>query len=466
MRSPDLLWIGTGKGIARTSDGGVSWTSFRDVPEFANLGIFAIAVRGDTVWASTGYNKSVEGSDVQTGSGFSYSLDNGTTWHQRPQPLDAPSDSLVQYGVDSATANTVNFLPITVPEQNVTFDIALTSDAVWVTSWSSGLRKSTDLGATWQRTVLPNALRNSIAPTDTLRNYEIDPRNDNNFLAFSVYAQTDSVIWVGTAGGINKSTDGGHSWTKFTTQNQGSPILGNWVIAIAGQQLGTTTRIWTTNWVAGEGEQFGVSYSDDDGRIWVNALYGIRAYAFAFHDSVAYVATDNGLYRTSDGGSQWNSSGTIVDTETGASVTSSAVFAVATIDDTVYCGTGDGMARTIDNTSSPFGQHWQVFRAFQPLGNAGQAYAYPNPFSPRSGVTRIHYSTGGHDGQVTIELFDFGMNRVRTIIRDVSRSGSSEHEELWNGRDDNNSTVANGVYYYRVVIDSGEPVWGKIMVLQ
>ena len=34
------------------------------------------------------------------------------------------------------------------------------------------------------------------------------------------------------------------------------------------------------------------------------------------------------------------------------------------------------------------------------------------------------------------------------------------------GSNDAGERVKNGVYFYRVTIDGGEPMWGKIMVLQ
>ncbi|HSQ76972.1 MAG TPA: hypothetical protein VLT13_15535 [Bacteroidota bacterium] len=64
-----VLWIGTGKGLAKSTNGGRTWESFMTTPQFASRGIFGIALRGDTIWASTGYSKDVDGSSVQTGSG-------------------------------------------------------------------------------------------------------------------------------------------------------------------------------------------------------------------------------------------------------------------------------------------------------------------------------------------------------------------------------------------------------------
>ncbi len=454
------LWAGTGNGLARSDDGGRTWTGYANNNQFAQSGIFSIAIKGDTIWTSTGYSKDVSGSSVQTGSGSTYSVDNGLTWHGIPQPLDARDDSVVIYG-----SNRVHFLPIVVPEQNVTFGSAISDSAVWIASWSSGLRKSTDLGATWQRIVLPASNLASIAPTDTLGVYSIDPRNDNNFLAFSVATSGADTVWAGTAGGVNRSTDGGRSWVHFTAINETAHIGSDWIVAIGLQNLGHRTRVWTTNWPAeGPTQEYAVSFSDDNGLSWSNQLVGVKAYGFAFKDSIAYVATADGIYRTANGGQTWLKSGTIVDPATGARITTSAFYAVAVIGDTLYGASDDGLVRTIDNAAHPFGASWQIARSFVPSQATSNVYAYPNPFAPTMESVRIHYTTGTTPGTVTIEVFDFGMNRVRTIVKDASRSG--ETDDIWDGKDDWSRTVVNGVYFYRVIINGGTPSWGKILVLQ
>ena len=455
------IWIGTGNGLARSSDGGASWESFSAVPQFASPGIFAIAVLGDTVWSSTGFTEDLNGQSVQTGSGYAFSIDNGISWTHVPQTLDAQGDTIVQYGT-----NRIHFLPVIVPQQNVTFDLALEGNTVWIASWASGLRKSTDRGRTWQRTVLPNINLNTISPSDQLTNYSVDPRQDNNFLMFSVFPQDSTIVWAGSAGGVNRSTDGGMSWAKYTTTNQLAHILGNWVIAIAGQKIGAIQRTWITDWPTDSSEQYGVSYSDDDGRTWNNFLNGVKAYAFAFRDTIAYIASDNGLYRTADGGRSWDLSGAVIDQKTGDRLTTSAFFGVGVVGDTVYGGTSDGIARTVDDGTRPFGATWDLLRASRAVGAGVTAYAYPNPFTPRNEISRIHYSTGASSASVTIELFDFGMNRVRTVIKDAQRTGNADHDEIWDGKNDAKSIVPNGVYFYRITFNGGNPVWGKVMVLQ
>jgi len=473
------VWIGTGKGVGKTSDYGQSWQSYRNDPAFANEGIFAIAANHDTIWAATGFEKEISGGTVQTGSGYSYSFDGGATWHHADQTLDQRGDSIISYGINDS----LRILPVVVPEQNVTFDVALSPQAVWIASWASGLRKSTNYGNTWERIPLPPDNRSSLAPSDTLWTYAqtdtaklhrlfplFDPRRNNNFLAFSIYTPDGITVWCGTAGGVNRSTDGGLHWTKYNHQNQALPILGNWVIAIDEQRFQGKSRIWTTNWKAEDpDEEYGVSYTDDGGSTWQNLLQGVKAYDFAFKDSIAYIASDQGIFRTSDGGLSFNNVTSITDPASHQLIAYSSVFSVAVIADTVLVGTADGLAATIDNANHPFGSTWIVRRTYQEVQATSETYAYPNPFSPRFQVIRVHYGkspTPTIDRSVTIDIFDFGMNRVRTLLNQALRSGSSEYDEIWDGRRDDGTMVANGIYIYRVTIDSGDSQFGKILVLQ
>lgn len=456
------LWIGTSNGLARSTDGGRSWESFANDARFSHKGIFSIALSGDTVWTSTGFSQDLQGQSIQTGSGYTYTVNNGSSWTGLPQTLDAVSDSIVTYGI-----NTVKFLPIVVDEQNVTYDMSLGAGAVWIASWSSGIRKSTDAGATWQRVVLPSKIMSSIAPTDTLVNYKIDPRQDNNYLGFAVHVQSADTIWAGTAGGVNRSVDGGKSWSKFTRNNQVEHILSDWVIAIASQRTAGKVRVWTTNWPAeGSGQEYGISMTEDGGRTWKNFLQGVKAYDFAFRDSIIYVPAEGGLYRSADGGASWQRSGDVVDPVTRQRLTYPRFYAAGAIGDTVYAGTSEGVVRTVDAPGTAFGSSWTVLRAYAPLTSPRTTYAYPNPFTPRLESVRFHYALTGASGSVTIEVFDFGMNRVRTVTKDAQRSGAGEHDDLWDGTNDAGQRVKNGVYFYRVVLDGGEPMWGKIMVLQ
>ena len=80
---------------------------------------------------------------------------------------------------------------------------------------------------------------------------------------------------------------------------------------------------------------------------------------------------------------------------------------------------------------------------------------------------KIKYSTGGNEASVTIRVFDFGMNYVKTIIQNAPRSRTIEGApEFWDGTDDNGNLLPNGVYFYSVEMDNEEPLFGKIIYLQ
>ncbi|MDI6766422.1 MAG: hypothetical protein QME52_06325 [Bacteroidota bacterium] len=504
------IYIGTGRGLAKSTDGGRSWISYQSNPAFANNGIYAIAVRQDAIWVSTGYMTDVGDGSIQTGSGYTYSHDDGKNWTHVPQPIDTCIEIITasgkkgcrdyhykSYGINDS----VRVTAVTTPIANVTYDISMALGTVWIASWSSSLRKSTNDGKTWEQVLLPLDYQDNLTPetelwyfsaTDSMHQDTLfkffDVVNNNNLKAFSVLALDDGTVWCGTAGGVNRSTDGGVNWTKFNRQNQASPILGNWVIAIREQRFQNIQRIWITNWKAtNPDEEFGVSYTEDNGRTWKNLLHGVRAYDFAFKDSIAYIATEEGLYRTPDGGITFqkisngasevggaltvNNSVSIFDPESRQVITSSRFISVGVIGDTVFVGTDDGFARTIDNDEYLFGSSWKIFRTFQEIGISNTTYAYPNPFSPNLELVRIHYSPKSNnqsfvDRNVSIDIFDFGMNRVRTLIQDAKRSTTMEYDELWDGRDDQGKLVANGVYFYMVRINDDGPSYGKILVIQ
>jgi hypothetical protein len=473
----DTVWIASGKGPSFTTTAGTSWKNFTSTATFDEKGVSAVAVRGDEVWIATAYSTKLDNESIQTGHGLHYSLDRGETWKFIPQPVDTGKVDTLIYG-----RNKIPALAITVPQLNLTYDIALTNNTVWIASWAGMLRRSTDLGRTWQRVVLPPDNLNRISPGDSLKFalsnvtkffasdtlYNKDTlRASFNHVMFAVYASDDSTIWVGTANGINKSTDGGVSWRKFNHQNQLKPISGNFVVAIAEQRWKDKRIIWAaTSNVDNPDEKRGVSFSEDEGETWSTALLGEFAHNVAFKDSIVYVAADGGLYRSADFGKSWWRGGTIYDPMNLQRFGSPTIYGVAIRGDTVWTGGPEGLAYTIDSASEPFGRTWKIFRTYQPVQSTAKTYSYPLPFSPDDEVVRLHYSTQGRTTAVTIRIFDFAMQPVKELIRNATRSGTVEHDEIWNGKDDLDRRVANGVYFYRVEVEGSEMIWGKIFVLQ
>ncbi|MBI4428368.1 MAG: hypothetical protein HY562_04550 [Ignavibacteriales bacterium] len=451
-----------------TRNRGLSWNNFRNADGLTDHGISALAANDEIIWIATAFSTRQDGESLSSGGGLHYSTDRGQTWVPVSQPVDDGTVDTLDYGTNKVLA-----LAITTVVNNVTFDIALTTNAVWIASFAGMLRKSTDRGLSWERVILPPDNLNSISPTDSL-DFDLAPtsgriglRGNLNHRVFSVFASDDTTIWVGTAGGINKSTDGGASWQKYSHQNQPNSISGNFVVALNEHRWSSNKILWAATVNAESQDEIrGISFSDDSGLNWKTALLGEFAHNISFKDSIVYVATDGGLYRSSDKGSSWARSGTIYDKTSLHRFSSSAVYAVATLGDTVWVGGPEGIAFTVDRPGEPFGSEWKIFRTYRPIGSASTTYSYPSPFSPDDEVVRIHYAVPTAFSAVTIRIFDFAMQPVRTLIRNAQRAGGREYDEIWNGLDDTGKRVANGVYFYRVEVGNEEPIWGKILAIQ
>ncbi len=466
----DTVWVATGNGLSVSFDNGISWKSFSGSADFGTESISALAYNNGVVWAATARTEKINSENVDVGSGLKFTFDNGVTWNSVPQPVDNQNDTTINYGI-----NVLRALPVTVAQQNLTFDIAFTPGTVWITSFAGGLRKSTDNGATWERVVIPPDYLDEIQPTDTL-SFCLSPsagsfcsENNLNHRAFSVISTNDSTLYVGTAGGINKSTDGGISWKKFNHQNQNNPISGNFVPALGFNKNNNT--IWAATWAAqGTGEFYSVSMSADGGKNWSTYLNGEKSHNFGFKGGDVIVASDNGIFRSDNLGTTWITPSTIKDSKSNLTLTTDVFFSAASLNNDIWLGSNDGLARLTEGAGMWTGT-WKLFFASQPLASADESYAFPNPFSPRVERLKIKYSTGGKSVPVTIRIFDFGMNYVTTVIQNAVR-GNPVHSvdktgviDFWDGRDSAGNIVPNGIYFYRINA-GGNVQFGKIVVVQ
>ncbi len=424
------LWAGTGGGITRSIGDPTlleNWITYTRDHGLCGNSISAIAVGSDgEIWsASVGDTVSV-GEDVLYGMGLSHAFSPYEEWACDPPPGD-------------------------ILEYNVTYDIAILGDTIWIASWGggcvnpgpyTGLWKSIDGGETWEKVVLQGGV--------------INPSDPKGHVAFSVTAW-DSWVWVGTAGGIYVSADAGSTWVVYNHDNTG--ILGDFVVSLAAQHLGDDFIIWAGTKPTGPGQRTAISMSPDTGKTWQDFLgnsIGEGAWNFAFEDTTVWAATSVGLLKSTDSGLEWDQY------TTSHGLPSSEVYSVAILDHIVWAGTLDGLAYTSDE-----GETWDFFRVSPATAflDAPQTYAYPNPFSPTReelGV-KIRYSLQS-DARVTIKVYDFGLNLV-TTIGPKSQPGGDEIWEFWDGRNEDGAIVANGVYFYKVEIDGKLLGYGKIVVL-
>ena len=468
----DTVWLGSDSGVSLSTDKGATWTNFDSNPAFAGQSISAIGYNQYVFWAATATSEISNGQTVSVGTGLKYTTDYGKTWISVSQPIDKQADTIVAYG-----NNKLRALPVTVPEQNLIYDIAFTPGAIWIASFAGGLRKSLDMGKTWQRVVIPPDFLDSISPSDTL-DFCMQPvagafcsENNLNYRVFSVISINDSTVYVGTADGINKSTDAGSqypSWTKFTHTNESNPISGNFVTALGYNKSDST--VWGATWQAdGATEFYGVSSSSDGGNNWKTFLNGEKVHNFAFRNGGEVIApSDDGAFRTSDNGNNWVIPTSITDASSGVSILTNIAYSSAFQGNSIWVGTADGLARIDENGSGLWQGSWKVFYASQPVASQSQTYAFPNPFDPQTDNLRIKFSTNGQLLPVTIRIFNFSMHIIRTVIENAERNyaNDSAPRDTWDGKDDNGNIVPNGVYFYRIDAGSNKPVFGKILVIQ
>lgn len=494
----DTVWVATSRGLSKTTDNGATWTNYYGNAAFGSESVSALAYDSRTysLWASLAHSTTVNGSTLPEGSGLRFTTNGGATWSIVPQPLDDPYDTIEVYGT-----NRLHALPVTVKIQNISYDIAITPNVVWIASFAGGLRKNridsliANPLSHWKRVVLPPDKLYKITPSDTLDfclspvagNYCSD--NNLNYRVFSVISAEDSILYVGTANGINKTTDAlkaattnNLTWVKFNhQQNSDTVITGNFVVGLTYNAQSNPKTLWAVTWRAEDNsEENGLSYTTNGGASWHTSLVGHKAYVVATYNNIAIAPADDGAYRTTNFGNSWILPGTIIDSKSNAAIKSNSFYSAAFSKngDKLWLGSGEGLAVQL---GAAFGwtNDWRVYLASQKLSSRTDSHAYPNPFSPKTDICKIKYSTGGTTQQVTVRIFSFSMKYVRTIINNASRcypasgtysdgvqANSDSGRETWDGKDDAGNVVPNGVYFYRIDVGSQDPIFGKIMVLQ
>jgi photosystem II stability/assembly factor-like uncharacterized protein len=464
----DSLWVGPFLNL--TTDEGRTWQIVEsDSLEGTSNRVFSIDVDAGVVAVGLGRNDNAAGDNVQTAAGFLISEDGGESFSYRFPQLDLPGDETVEYG-----GNTLGALAVIVPQQSPPFDIDYDpiGGNLWVAGWASGVRRSSDLGRTWERVVLPPDNLDFIHP-DSTYSFRLEPQRGGsgslNHMGFAVLVDSDGTIWAGTAGGLNRSLDGGSSWTKFKADGSSRSLTGSWVISIEEQILPSAHVIWMATWNSTDvsGGRFGVTFTDDGGATFQQALQGYRAFDFAFDGETVYVASESGLFVSRNGGRIWTSISQFQDRASPERIVrpGASILSVEVTRSGLWVGTQDGLLHSTDN-----GETWTIFRVEVPLHPETptpdvpdvDVFAYPNPFSPAADrFIRIRYELESA-GNVEIRVFDFGMNLVRTLS---AQQSAGIAELMWDGRDRNGARVANGTYFYDVRAGN-QTFRSKILVLE
>ena len=501
LQGDSTVWLGTGQGLAMMQDStsifamGSLTIEESDTIILLTDGISAIAVNDSSIIVAGATDDGV----TPVGAGFYFAedaLDPTISWIHFSQPVDNQIDTLAGFADKYFRA-----LPITVANNNVTYDAAISDDYIWITSWAGGLRRiplqNLTGDSSWTRVPLPlDAMDVLTTCSDTsyadniLKDYYLNPRDplddgNHNHKAFSVLAYGDTV-WVGTANGINRGLLGQNGcidWVHFSFPQDG--ISGNFVVGLARQVWGNTDIIWAVTMNAeDQGEERGLSYTIDNST-WHTALIGERIYNVYAEDSLVFAASENGLWKSiiddPHDTPMWAlfepaiqaillEDSLVFDTD---EILTNEVISFAFDNRPYYSqavlwlGTLDGLARSSDIE----GRNWQIFRAeYDP----NKIYAYPNPYSPYShnvldgdGYVRFHTS---EVVSYTIEMsiYNFALGIVFNKKYD-RRSGTESLK--WDGKDQNGKLVDNGVYFINLKFAekqnrSPEDHWLKLIVVK
>lgn len=233
-----IIYIGTaGGGIWRSADGGSSFTSIFDKHN-QSIGALAIDPKNpdQVLWAGTG--EVWTRNSVSVGDGLYKSTDGGTNWKK--------------VGLE----NSKRISSIQINPNNTDEVYVGVLGAMWGDSDERGVYKTSDGGQTWERLLAGD---NTTGCSDLIMDM-----NDPNILyaAFWEYRRT---AWSFNSGGANsalyKSTDGGKTWNKI---HNGLPSgkLGRFAIALAPSNSNIL-------YAAVEAEENkGLYRSDDGGANW------------------------------------------------------------------------------------------------------------------------------------------------------------------------------------------------------
>ena len=498
------LWVGTESGVARLDPAQSSglnstdWVTFTELNGLGRGAISALDAVGDTVWVATLVDSVTARHGVkQAGTGLSFSHDGGGSWHHIPNEL-----------IFDPTKAGFERSPST-PIDNACFDISIAGEAVYAAFFAGSTVRSLDQGRTWEP-FLPGGADEIVffasdtaadslrILADSLAGANADPsdiaqlRTDADSLAsqaflhrtFAVIAYGDTV-WIGTASGIAFTFDGGQHWqnAKVRLGEGGTPLLGhpagNWVVALERQTLPDgTTAIWAgTNTTTSPGQTQAISVSRDLGQTWSHTG-PIFAWDFAFTPSFVWAGTDQGLLASpdptllTDSERVWDTIA-VVDGRLGQPLTGTFV-GLAAVGEVLWAGADHGLGHSEDE-----GNTWRVIRdlirtrtldegTFVSTGgvpdSTALAYAAPNPFAPSRETTTIVFSLA-RDAAVSVAIYDFASGLVRDLATDAPFAGGVDHRILWDGLDQDGQRVANGTYFYRIALNTGQQAFGRVVVL-
>ena len=448
-----------------------------NLPIGGNPAIKSLEVDDDWIIILSGV-ETVEyfGDDVPSGTGISWSYDNGV-WYHISQPQDSLSNGYIDYDWygENAPHRSVN-----TNAKNVSYDVAVDYNQkyIYAASWAGMLRrfKYIDEVPEWEIVPLPMDNQDSLICGEIPLNYYYDPVDppfgNHNHKGFSVHVE-DNIIWAGTANGINKGIiqeNGCINWYHYTLDDG---LAGDWIVGFEIQDIGLDyPRVWAISWLTSGGPSpHGLSYTDDQGSTWQQVNYfatdendaddvAAIVYDMYFHDNYIYVSTDEGLFVASFNNIQeWIEIEIPIDILN--QLNTEKVYSSIINDNLqkMWLGTPEGFITLDINLNE-----WNIPNLDLldcPDDKIDELIIYPNPYYTDD-IQDVTFKIKTDLSYGRIDIFDFSMSKVSSSI-DCSKVGEYL-TATWDRKNLNNSLVANGTYFCRLKSGSQE-FWNKITVI-
>jgi photosystem II stability/assembly factor-like uncharacterized protein len=343
-RSPKSLWAVTQSSLFRSTDDGRSWTQPLQVDGGISEAILTLAfplAQKNLVYAGGM-------------AGLFRSLDGGATWSSLSQGLPSgvgvrsllastnrattlivgltnpPRDTGLYKSTDGGTSWTRSDRGLTDSYVTSLAVDAADSNTLWMASLAT-LFKSTDRGQTWSLPPLPPDIGNSLerstsrvilSPVDPETVYleliegaPLRSRDGGQNWAITAFPSSGTTVleadpldaatlWAGGNEGLNKSTDGGDTWTSLPL-----PVFVNVDDLAFSPSSPATVYVGGT---AGD-DSLRVLRSDDAGASWTLAQGGLPASVRSLtvdpqHPETVYTVTRSSgdIYKTVDSGITWS----------------------------------------------------------------------------------------------------------------------------------------------------------------
>ncbi len=296
-----IIWVGTGRGISKTTDRGESWYFYNERNGLNKDEVSAMDVHGTTLWAATAYNRESNGVLYPCGRGVNKTDDLGDTW-----------ESYVPFQLSKYVGM-------------VSYDLVVDDTTVWAAAWYGGLIRSQDGGQTWENVFVDSAAQEDFEEEyfDDYRNYffavvvdTVCPLKRKLENSINDIHYDGQLLWVATQTKLNGSLDLGDTWFPKDTSHG---LNSNTVYCLAGD----VQSFWAGLYEPEETLPLpllpsltgsGFNFSSDYGTTWDSAYPDLGQASstdkfplnIAVVDTVVWAACKSGgLIRSFDRGETW-----------------------------------------------------------------------------------------------------------------------------------------------------------------